>query len=179
MSIGKSIVVTAYGHKNVIDKIAVSLFDKYQTNHYRDEYNEANAITYCNAINRLKLEGESWVFAKIIPENAHYSLNYFFPSTFDSIILELDDKAVQKVLREIDSQELVKALRGEEEPVKEKVFSNMSERAAKMLKEDMECMGPVSITDVKESQEKIIAIIRYLEQVGEIIIPSSKGETIA
>jgi Mg/Co/Ni transporter MgtE len=141
---------------------------------------EKNAINYCDAINGLKLEGESWVSAKIIPENVHYSLNYFSLSNFDTLILGLDDRAVQRVLREIDSQELVKALKGGKEPVKEKVFSNMSERAAKMLKDDMECrMWSASITDVRESQEKIIAIIRHLEEVGDIIIPSSKGATIA
>jgi flagellar motor switch protein FliG len=181
MSDGKSVVVTTYGHGNVIDKIAVNLFDKYKTSSsssFDDKYDEANARTYCNTMNKLTLEGESWVFARIISENAPYSLDSFFSLKFD-IILELNDRAIQKVLREVDSQEIAKALKGEKEPVKEKIFSNMSERAARMIKEDMEYLGPVGINDVMEAQEKIIRIIHHLEHTGEIYIPRSKGDTIA
>jgi flagellar motor switch protein FliG len=178
MYYGKSVVVTTYGHSNVIDKIAVSLFDKHKTDSYFDKYDETNARTYCDTINKLTLKGESWVFARIISENAPCFLNSLFPLKFD-MILELDNMAIQKVLREVDSQELVKALKGEKEPVKEKIFSNMSERAAQMLKDDMEYMGPIGINDVMESQEKILAIIFHLGDCGEIVIPYSKGDTIA
>jgi flagellar motor switch protein FliG len=167
MSKAKDIVVTVYGHNDVIDNIAVSLFDKPDSGNYGSN-NESNAETYCDALNKLKLEGESWVFAKIISENVPYSLDSFFSLKFD-IILNLDDRALQKVLREVDYQELAKALEGEKESVKEKIFRNMSERAALMLKEDMEFMGPVGIRDAKKSQEKIMALIRHLEQTGEIV----------
>jgi flagellar motor switch protein FliG len=86
--------------------------------------------------------------------------------------------AVQKVLREIDSQELGKSLKDQDEAVKEKIFTNMSKRASQMLKEDMECIGPVGTIDVKETQEKILSIIRHLESIGEIVIPQYKGEIV-
>jgi hypothetical protein len=180
MSDGKSVVVTTYGHGNVIDNIAVSLFDKYKTNGYswEEKYDETNARTYCNTMNKLILEGESWVFARIISENIPYSLDSFSPEKFD-MILELDNMAIQKTLREVDSQVLTKAMKGEKEPVKEKIFSNMSERAARMLKDDLECMGPVGINDVMEAQEQIIRIIHHLADSGEFIIPRSKGDVIA
>jgi flagellar motor switch protein FliG len=181
-NIGKSVVITTYGHSNVIDKIAVSLFDKDKTSaSYYDKSDEANAKNYCDTLNRLKLEGESWVFARIVSENSPYSLNSFLPLKFD-MVQELDNKAIQKVLREIDSQELAKALRGEKEAVKEKIFKNMSERAAQMVKDDIEYMkkmGPISINDVKESQERIMSIIFHLADIGEIYIPRLKGDAIA
>jgi hypothetical protein len=114
---------------------------------------------------------------KIISKNTHYSLDSIFPLTFD-IITTLDDRAVQKVLWEIDSREIAKALKGENETVREKIFKNMSKGAAQMLKEDMEFMGPVRIKDVKESQEKILNVIRRFEQTGEIVISYSRGESI-
>jgi flagellar motor switch protein FliG len=173
MSKGKDIVITVYGHKDEIDNIAVSLFDKPDYGYS----NISNAEVYCSALNKLKLEGESWVLAKIVSENAPYSLDVFYPVNFE-IILRLHDRSLQKVFREVDSMDLAKALKVEEETVKEKVFRNMSPRAAQMLKEDMEFMGPIRISDIKESQEKIVQIIHHLEQTGEIIIPTSKGETI-
>jgi flagellar motor switch protein FliG len=82
------------------------------------------------------------------------------------------------VLREIDTWEFVKSLKDQNEAVKEKIFTNMSKRASQMLKEDMECMGPVRIMDVKEAQEKILMVICHLESIGEIVVPQHKGEII-
>ena len=176
MATGKSVVITAYGHEKTIDKIAVSLFDRSESGYYRS-YNESNAETYCDTINSLGLKGDSWVFAKIISENMPFSLDAFLPITFN-LVLRLDDRSIQKVMREVDSQELAKALKGESEEVQERFFCNMSKNAAQMLKEDMEYMGPVRIKDVKEAQEMILAVIRHLEQTGEIDVSFSQGGTI-
>jgi len=89
--------------------------------------------------------------------------------SFDDIVL-LDDRAIQKVLREIEEQELAKALKGVDREVQDKIFRNMSRRAAAMLQEDMEFMGPVRIKDVDESQKKIVGVVRRLEKNGEIVI---------
>jgi flagellar motor switch protein FliG len=137
-----------------------------------------DAETYCNVINSLELKDDSWAFAKILDENSQYPLGLFLPLKFSDVIIQLDNMAVQKVLKETYSGELVKALKGQDEAVKEKIFTNMSKRASQMLKEDMECMGPVEIIDVKKAQEKILSIIRHLESVGEIVIPQYKGEII-
>lgn len=171
------IVVTAYGHNRTIDKIAVNSFHGLSKNIYDNKtLDDANA--YCNTINSLELKGDSWVRATIVNENTHYAPDAFLPLNFSDIIMKLDNLAVQRVLREVDLSELVKALKDQNETVKEKLFSNMSKRASRILKEDMEILGPIMINDVKESQEKILMVIRYLADVGEIIIPYCKGETI-
>ncbi|MDR0760112.1 MAG: flagellar motor switch protein FliG [Treponema sp.] len=91
---------------------------------------------------------------------------------FEDIVL-LGDRDIQKVLREVDSQELAKALKSVDTEVQDKIFKNMSKRAAGMLKEDMEFMGPVRLKDVEEAQQKIVSIIRRLEDSGEIVIARS------
>jgi len=88
---------------------------------------------------------------------------------FEDIVM-LDDRAIQKVLREVDTNELAKALRAVDSEVQDKIFRNMSKRAATLLKEDMEYMGPLRLKDVEESQQKIVSIIRKLEEQGEIVI---------
>ncbi len=91
---------------------------------------------------------------------------------FEDIVM-LDDRAIQKVLREVDTQELAKALKNVDAEVQDKIYRNMSKRAASMLKEDMEFMGPVRVKDVEEAQQKIVAVIRRLEESGEIVIARS------
>jgi hypothetical protein len=174
MGTGKDLVITTYGHDRVIDTISVSAFDR-DSNH--DGY-DSNAKTYCGNINALELKGNSWVFAVIVSENIQYALDSFIPFKFE-VILKLDDMAVQKVLREVDSLDLAKALKNAQESIKEKIFSNMSKRAVQMLKEDIDYMGPIQTACVKESQEKIAGVIHHLEETGEIIIPHAKGDTVS
>lgn len=88
---------------------------------------------------------------------------------FEDIVL-LDNRSIQRLLREVDSKDLALALKGSNEEVKQKIFANMSERAQIMLADDMEYMGPVRAKDVQTSQTKIVSIIRKLEENGEIII---------
>ena len=94
---------------------------------------------------------------------------------FEDIVL-LDDRSIQRVLREIDSRELALALKGANDDVKEKIFRNMSERAGDMLKDDMEYMGPVRSKEVQEAQSKIVAVLRALEASGEIVIMRAGGD---
>ena len=88
---------------------------------------------------------------------------------FEDIVL-LSDKDIQKVLREVDTTELAKALKGVNSEVQDKIFRNMSKRAASVLKEDMDFMGPVRLKDVEEAQQKIVSIIRRLEDNGDIVV---------
>lgn len=88
---------------------------------------------------------------------------------FEDIIL-LDDRSIQKVLREVDSKDLALALKTASEEVSARIYKNMSKRAAEMLKEDIDYMGPARLRDIEETQQKIVATIRRLEDTGEIII---------
>lgn len=85
-------------------------------------------------------------------------------------IVTLDKGSVQRILREVSNEDLALALKGASEEVYEVIFSNMSQRAAEMLKEDINFMGPVRISTVEESQQKIVGVIRRLEEAGEIVI---------
>lgn len=93
-------------------------------------------------------------------------------------ILSLDSKAVQRFLREVDIKDLGLALKTSSEEVKELIMKNMSKRAAEMLNEDMELMGPVRLRDVEEAQQKIVNIIRQLEDSGELIISRGKEDQL-
>lgn len=96
---------------------------------------------------------------------------------FEDIVL-LDDRSLQLVLREIDSKDLALALKASSNEVAEKIFKNMSKRASEMLREEIEYMGPVRIRDVEEAQQKIVNVIRRLEESGEIIVSRGKGDEI-
>ena len=88
---------------------------------------------------------------------------------FEDIVM-LDDRAIQKVMREVDTTELAKALKSVDTEVQDKIFRNMSKRASALLKEEMEFMGPVRLKDVEETQQKIVSSIRKLEESGEIVV---------
>ena len=96
---------------------------------------------------------------------------------FEDILL-LDDRAIQRVLRDVDNSDLAIALKGSNEEVQNAIFSNMSKRLAEMIKEDMEFMGPVRMKDVEEAQQKIVNIIRKLEDSAEIVISRGGGDEI-
>jgi len=94
---------------------------------------------------------------------------------FEDILL-VDDKGIQTVLKEIDNDELSMSLKTASDELKEKVFGNMSERAAQLVMEDMEYMGPVRISDVESAQQRVVDVVRRLEDAGEIIISGRGGE---
>lgn len=96
---------------------------------------------------------------------------------FEDILL-LDDRAIQRVLRDVDNSDLSMALKGANEQVQAAIFKNMSSRLASMIKEDMEFMGPVRMKDVEEAQQKIVNIIRKLEDSAEIVISRGGGDEI-
>lgn len=96
---------------------------------------------------------------------------------FEDILL-LDDRAIQRVLRDVDNNDLAIACKGSTEEVQNAIFSNMSKRLAEMIKEDMEFMGPVRMKDVEEAQQKIVNVIRKLEDSGEIVISRGGGDEI-
>jgi flagellar motor switch protein FliG len=94
---------------------------------------------------------------------------------FDNLA-EIDDRAMQAVLRDVPSDKLAIALRGADPKVKDKITSNMSQRAAEILVEDMEARGPVRLAEVESAQKEILAIVRKMAESGEIVL-SAKAET--
>lgn len=93
-------------------------------------------------------------------------------------VIGLDDRSLQRVLREVDIKDLSLALKGATEELRQKFFKNMSKRASEMLVEDMQFMGPVRVRDVEEAQQKIVNVIRALEDAGEIVIARGGEEEL-
>ncbi len=129
-----------------------------------DLLNQAGKVT-----EKTVLEG----LVRIDPDLATQIKNLMF--TFDDLIM-VDNRSMQKILKEVDSKELSLALKGASEDVKAKIFGNMSERAANMLREELEFMGPVRVKEVEEAQRRILAIVVNLEEGGEIVIHRAGGE---
>ncbi len=95
---------------------------------------------------------------------------------FEDILL-VNDRGIQGVLKETENSELILALRTASEELKEKFFSNMSDRAVLMIKEEMEYMGPVRVRDVEMAQQKVVDVVRRLEDAGDIIIAGRSGHS--
>lgn len=126
--------------------------------------NRADRMTERNVIELLEVQN---------PQLAEEVRELMF--VFEDIIT-LEDRAIQRILREVDTKDLAMSLKGTKEDVKEKVFKNMSERAQAMLRDEMEYMGPVRAREVQEIQSKIVGIIRTLEVAGEIVVARENNE---
>lgn len=126
--------------------------------------NHADRATERNVIELLEVQS---------PELAEEVRELMF--VFEDIV-NLEDRAIQRVLREVDTKDLAMSLKGTREDVKEKIFKNMSERAQAMLKDEMEYMGPVRAKEVQEIQSKIVGVIRTLEIAGEIVVSRDNNE---
>lgn len=107
------------------------------------------------------------------PELATEIKNLMF--IFEDIMM-LDDRGIQRLLKEVDTKELALALKGGSESVSEKFYKNMSSRAADMMREDMQYMGPVRLKDVEGAQQKIVDVVRRLEDEGEVVISGRGGD---
>jgi flagellar motor switch protein FliG len=172
MSNDKVIVLTAYGHGEQIDRLAVNLFDS------SSEFGSEDAETYCQTLNELELKDDNWIVAKIAEKNFQYPADELLkPEKLTNLLPRLDDRAIQLMLQEVEGNDLAIALKGVDANIQEMFFRNMSERAAAMLKEDMEYMGPLREKDRDERQQKIVKIIKHLEDNGNIVIPRS-GEVV-
>jgi len=91
-------------------------------------------------------------------------------------LIDIDDRGMQTLLREVSSDQLLLAMRGAPEPLRDKIFKNMSSRAAEMLKDDLEAAAPVKLSDVEASQKEILTVARRLSEAGEINLGGGAGE---
>ncbi len=126
-------------------------------------------------LNRVERTSEKAIMADLEdrdPELADEIARLMF--TFEDMI-HVDDAGIQRALREIESKDLAVALKGSNEDLKAKIFRNMSARAAEMIKEEIEFMGPVRMKNVEEAQQKIVAVLRRLEESGELIVSGRGG----
>ena len=96
---------------------------------------------------------------------------------FDDLI-NVDDRGIQTLLKEVSTSDLALALKGASERLREKIFNNMSKRAAEMLKDEMDTMGPVRVSDVEQAQKNIVEVARRLEGEGKIILAGKGSEEL-
>ena len=96
---------------------------------------------------------------------------------FDNL-KDVDDRGIQVLLREVSSEILILALKGADEELKEKIFKNMSKRAAELLRDDLEAKGPVKVSEVEAAQKDILTIARRLADSGEIVLGGSGEEML-
>jgi flagellar motor switch protein FliG len=94
---------------------------------------------------------------------------------FDNL-MDIDDRGIQTILREVQSDSLVVALKGAQEDMREKIFKNMSQRAAEMLREDLESKGPVRLSEVEAEQKEILKIVRRLAEEGQVMLGGKGGD---
>jgi hypothetical protein len=149
------ILVTKYGHEDKVDTISVD----YNTDH-------AACIRYCENINKLEL-ADGWIHAEIASINKKMKMEKPYKFDFNNI-KNYDDKSIQKILREVDQQQLATAIKTSPQEVKDKVFKNMSKRAVSMLQEDMEYMGVPNAVEINETRYDIVRIIQALIDTKEI-----------
>ena len=94
--------------------------------------------------------------------------------TFEDMAL-IDPRGMQIIIKEIDQADLVMALKTASEPIKELIFSSMSQRASEMLREDLEVLGPVKVSDVEKAQQNLVKVARRLEEEGKVVIGGRGG----
>jgi len=126
-------------------------------------------------LNRIERNAEKSIMSDLEerdPELADEIARLMF--TFEDLIY-VDDTGIQRALREIESKELALALKSANDDVKQKVYKNMSERAREMIQEEIDFMGPVRLRNVEEAQQKIVGVIRRLEDAGELVITGRGG----
>jgi flagellar motor switch protein FliG len=143
---------------------------------FQQDFTQAGGVdTVVDILNNVDRGTEKLILEELEKEDAELADEIRQRMFIFEDIITLDDASIQRVIREIDSKDLAKAMKGTGEEVKERIFRNISKRATEMLREDLEYMGPIRLREVEEAQQRIVSVIRRLDEVGEIII-SRGGE---
>ncbi len=146
---------------------------------FTQEFTAAGGVrALAELLNRADRSTEKAIMEKLEesnPELAEEVKRLMF--VFDDLI-NLDDRTIQQVLREVDAKDLALALKGAKEEVKNHILKNMSSRAKAMIQEDMDVMGPVRLKHAEEAQQKIVNVVRQLEEMGEIVVSRGGEEEV-
>lgn len=161
--------------KDILDEVERTLRQEFMTNLARTQKKDSHELI-AEIFNNMERAVETRFMdelEKSIPDAAEKIRSLMF--TFEDL-LNLDPASVQTLIRAVDKDKLPTALKGASEGIKDLFFSNMSERAAKIMKEDMAAMGPVRLKDVEEAQQYAVNVAKDLEARGEIIISTGEGD---
>lgn len=160
-------------------KAVESVLREQMANVFQHDFTQAGGVdAVVNILNRIDRGSEKLILDKLERDDAELAeLIRQRMFVFEDII-SLDDAAIQRVVRETDSKDLAKALKGASDDVKGRVLRNISKRAGEMLNEELEYMGPVRLREVEEAQRRIVHVIRRLDEAGEIIIARGGEDAI-
>lgn len=131
--------------------------------------------TAANILNNMDSGMEQGMLAKVKEADADLGQKIQDQMFVFENLLDVDDRGIQALLREVSSENLLLALKGADETMREKIFKNMSKRAAEMLRDDLEAKGPVRLSEVEAAQKEMLAVARRMAESGEIAI-GGKGE---
>jgi len=161
--------------KEVLDDVEKTLRTEFMANLSRTQRRDSHELM-AEIFNSLERSVETKFMEeleKTVPESAEKIRSLMF--TFEDLI-KLDPTSIQTLIRAVDKDKLPTALKGATETLRDLFFSNMSERAAKIMKEDMAAMGPVRLKDVEEAQQYVVTVTKDLEGRGEIVVSSGSEE---
>ncbi len=160
----------------ILKEIEATLESHFGQTSGRDLSVTGGAKAIAEILNLIDTSAEKNILQSLEAEDADLAAevkNMMF--VFDDLIL-LDDRSIQRVLKEVETKDLSIALKAASEEVKNKIFSNVSERVAVMIREEMEFMGPTRLSDVEAAQGRIVEAVRRLEEEGQVIISGRGGK---
>jgi len=161
---------------DVLKEVETTLEKHFQDTAGRDLSVSGGAKSIAEILNLIETAAEKNILQAIEAENPELAAeikNMMF--VFDDLIL-LDDRSVQRLLKEVETKDLAISLKAAADEVKNKIFANVSERVAVLIKEEMEFMGPMRLSDVEAAQQRIVETIRRLEEEGQIVIAGRGGK---
>jgi flagellar motor switch protein FliG len=161
---------------DVLKEVESTLEAHFQNTAGRDLSVSGGAKTIAEILNLIESAAEKNILQAIEAENPDLAAeikNMMF--VFDDLVL-LDDRSVQRLLKEVETKDLAISLKAASDDVKNKIFANVSERVAVLIKEEMEFMGPMRLSDVEAAQQRIVESIRRLEEEGQIVIAGRGGK---
>jgi flagellar motor switch protein FliG len=161
---------------DVIKELEVVLEKQFADVGARDLSISGGTKIIAEILNLIESSSEKGIMEAVESENPDLAAeikNLMF--VFEDIIL-LDNRSIQRVLKEVETKDLAIALKAASDDVKQKIFSNVSERVATMIKEEMEFMGPMRLSDVETTQQRIVETIRRLQEEGQVIISGRGGK---
>jgi flagellar motor switch protein FliG len=161
---------------DVLKEIEATLEGQFASESARDLSVSGGATTMAEILNLIESSAEKNILQSIEAENGDLAAeikNMMF--VFDDIVL-LDDRSIQRLLKEVETKDLSISLKAASDEVREKIYSNVSERVAVMIKEEMEFMGPMRLSDVEAAQQRIVEAVRQLEEEGQIVVSGRGGK---
>jgi flagellar motor switch protein FliG len=161
---------------DVLKEVESTLEGHFQNAAGRDLSVSGGAKTIAEILNLIETTAEKNILQAIEAENADLAAeikNMMF--VFDDLVL-LDDRSVQRLLKEVETKDLAISLKAASDEVKNKIFANVSERVALLIKEEIEFMGPMRLSDVESAQQRVVETVRRLEEEGQIVVAGRGGK---